>query len=306
MNAIVRLKDFAPVAREDFGFTGSKLDFVAAPRPLQIVGKAGGTLPVHSHKAIVRMTDRGPAQVGIVGSDYKLVQHAEVFGKIEDALRQNIRPDLQQGVQVRRTTSYGGAFGKAEYVFPAFADALKVSDRFPAKFGYRVVAWNSLDGSTAVGLLSGLIDFYCTNGMIAGSLIGRKLRKHTSGFNIAAFEEQITDGLTIAQEEVRWLEQLAAKPLDTDKAVAWLKAEGFSERKVEQLMAQTHRETRQRGRNLFALVSAMTYYASHGDDSAGFGIRNTGSDHGSQTLLNREIEVQQAIRSDRFRQLLAA
>jgi hypothetical protein len=310
MNQIVKLKGFSSVVTGDFGFTGSKADFKVGPRRLQIVGDnaASAPLPVVSDKAIVRMVDSRPVQLGIVGADYKIVQHVDFFGPIEDALKASIRPDLARDPQVRTLTSYHGAFVKREYVFPAFADALAGSETLKAKFGYRVVAWNSLDGSSTAGLLSGLIDFYCTNGVIAGSLIGKKLRRHTSGFDIAAFEEQIAEGLTIAQNEVRWLETLAATKLDFAKAEKFLKAE-FSERLADNLMAQVQREVPVRGRNLFALLSALTFYASHADGAAansGFGVRATGSDHAAKTLHSREVDVQKAIRSDGFRALLAA
>ena len=308
MNQIVKLKGFNAVASGDFGLQGSKADFAVKPCRLQIVGDSGNTLPVTSDKAIIRMVGDRPVQLGIVGADYEIVQHRDFFGQIEGALKESIRPDLARDPQVRTTTSYHGAFVKREYVFPAFAQALQGSEKLKATFGYRIVAWNSLDGSSAAGLLSGLIDFYCTNGVIAGSLIGKKLRRHTSGFDLKAFEEQIAEGLTVAQAEVRWLETLAAKKLDLAKAETFLKTQ-FSERLTERLMAQVAREIPQRGRNMFALLSALTFYASHADGfaaNAGFGVRDTGADHAAKTLHGREIEVQKALRSEGFRQLLAA
>ena len=307
MNAIVKLKGFQPVDSIDFGFEGCSADFPAAKRPLQAAGKTG-VLPVWSHNAVVRMIDDKPVPIGVVGADYELVQHGKFFGAIEEALRENIRPDLARDPQVRTSVSYDGAWAKREYVFPAFADALQQSETLKAKFGFRVVAWNALDGSSQASLFSGLIDFICTNGVVAGSLVNQQSRRHTSGFDIEVFKRQISEGLTVAQAEVRWLERLANTPLDMAKAEKFLKSK-FSERMTERLMAQVVRERGQRGDNLFALLSALTFYSSHADGAAetrGFGIRNTGADHAAKTLHGRELEVQSAIRSAGFRELLAA
>jgi hypothetical protein len=307
LNQIVKLADFRPVASAaDFGLEGSKVDFVAATRPLQIVGKAGGILPVDSHKAVLRMIDDKPVQLGIVGSDFKLLQHRDFFEAIEKKLRESIRPDLQRDPQVKTSVSFDGAWAKREYVFPAFAEALEQSPTLKAKLGYRVIAWNALDGSSVAGMLTGLIDFYCTNGVILGSLVGKLLRRHTSGLNLPAFEQQIAAGVGEAQKEVRYLEEVARKPLDLQKAQAFLKDAGFSERATERLIEQTQREVAVRGDNLFALVSALTYYSSHADDRAGFGVRDTGSDHVAKTLHGRELEVHGVLHSNGFRQLLAA
>lgn len=298
-------RDYAPASATDFGLVGSKADFTAVSRPLQIVGKSGSVLPVDSHKAIVRMIDGAPAQIGIVGTDYKLVQHRDFFAAIEEAITSNIRPDLQRDPLVKTQTAYDGAYVRREYVFPAFRDALKGSETLKASLGFRVIAWNSLDGSTAAGMLSGLIDFWCANGMISGSLIGKQLRRHTSGFDMEAFRHQIAVGVGQAQGEVRFLERVASSKLDMDKAETVLKAH-FSDRMAQRLLEQTQREVRARGQNAFALLSALTYFASHDDEQAGFGLRDTGADHGAKTLQSREIEVQNLIRGAGFASLLEA
>lgn len=302
MNQLVRMQGFREATPTDFALAGSDADFIARPRPLVILGKSG-TMPVHTHKAIVRMVGETPTQVGIVGADFELVQHPDYFGAIEKTLRENIRPDLQRNPQVRTRSSHDGAWVQREYVFPAFVEALEKSSSLKALFGYRVVAWNALDGSSAAGLLSGLIDGWCSNGMVYGSLVGKQLRRHTSGFSMEAFREQIRAGLTAAQEEIRWLERLADTPLDLDKAGKFLKAK-FSDRMADRLMEQVQREVPVRGQNAFALLSALTFYASHADGA--FPTRNTGADHWAKTLHGREMEVQDVIRSQGFRELLAA
>ena len=55
-----------------------------------------------------------------------------------------------------------------------------------------------------------------------------------------------------------------------------------------------------RGRNLWALYSAFTNYATYADERNGFALRNTGSDTQSKSLFMREVEVANWIKSPQF------
>jgi len=65
-------------------------------------------------------------------------------------------------------------------------------------------------------------------------------------------------------------------------------------------------EVSKRGRNVFALYSAFTNYASYADDRNGFNLRNTGKDTASQSMWARESEVTKWISTPEFKQLVAA
>jgi hypothetical protein len=287
----------------DFDLENSKLVFPVATRDLQILGKSGEVIPVETHKAVVRMVDDKPHQLGIVGADYGVLPHKRFFQTIEDTINDTIRPDLRREVKVIDAASFDGAWGRREYLFPAFAETLNISDKFNSKLGYRIIAWNSYDGSSSAGMLTGLIDFYCTNGMITGSLIGKKMRRHTSGLNPALFRETLTEAVAHVQQEVRQIEAMAATALDLATAENVLKA-SFSERRTEQLMAQVQEEIAVRGQNVFALHSALTFFASH--NSERFAVRNTGNDNVSKTLHQRELDVAKVVAGQAFQHLLAA
>ena len=65
-------------------------------------------------------------------------------------------------------------------------------------------------------------------------------------------------------------------------------------------------EVSKRGRNVFALYSAFTNYASYADERNGFNLRNTGNDTQSQSMWAREHEVTKWIATPEFKKLVAA
>jgi hypothetical protein len=81
---------------------------------------------------------------------------------------------------------------------------------------------------------------------------------------------------------------------------------GVSERKAERLFAHfQEQEAPVRGSTVYAVYSALTWYASHPEDDR-FKVRNTGNDNEAETLMRREDEVRRWTRSEPFQMLLAA
>ena len=79
-----------------------------------------------------------------------------------------------------------------------------------------------------------------------------------------------------------------------------------SERKAEKMFGLYNQEVSVRGRNVFALYSAFTNYASYADERNGFSLRNTGNDTQAISMFQREHEVSQWIESKPFKELVAA
>lgn len=283
MNIININRDF------DFGLSQSKAVFPVSTRPLMVAG-AKDALPVHTHKAVIR-TDKDGSNVrpiGIVGSDYKVMKNVDLFGSIEGSIARTMERSLMEGVQVNTEISFDGAWTKREYLFPAFKEALETSDGFKTDVGFRIIGWNSYDGSASAGVASGLIDFYCSNGMILGKMVDLAKRRHTSNFFADHFDKQISDGIGMVQHEVRMLRKMATTQLDPEVGAEILRKH-FSKRRAERMIARMEHEASVRGWNVFALHSALTYYSSHNSDE--FGIRRTGNDNVAKTLHNREAEV---------------
>jgi len=79
-----------------------------------------------------------------------------------------------------------------------------------------------------------------------------------------------------------------------------------SDRKAEKMFTLYNQEVSTRGRNVFALYSAFTNYATYADERNGFNLRNTGNDTQAVSMFQREHEVSQWISSKPFEALVAA
>ena len=78
-----------------------------------------------------------------------------------------------------------------------------------------------------------------------------------------------------------------------------------SDRKSEKMYGLYNQEVATRGRNLWALYSAFTNYATYADERNGFALRNTGSDTQSKSLFMREIEVANWVNTPQFQSVAA-
>ena len=66
-----------------------------------------------------------------------------------------------------------------------------------------------------------------------------------------------------------------------------------------------NQEVSTRGRNVWALYSAFTNYASYADERNGFNLRNTGNDTSAQSMWLREQEVAKWIDTPQFQAVAA-
>jgi hypothetical protein len=252
-----------------------------------------------THKCIVR-TDTDEI-VGVVGANYSLLPNSVYFSTIEETMRGAIPGDMWEGVQVRDSLSRAGAFCRREYVFPAYAEQLR-NTIHNTDIGLRLIAWNSYDGGTSAGLMSGLIDFYCTNGMVVGKNIASTTARHSSRMDPQVFVEPLRRSIDQTEEMVDEVRRMARTPVTSDDAIEFLE-KTFSDRRAGAMHARFLAETEQRGQNVFALLSAMTFYSSHNSEE--FPTRGREGTE-TQTLHGREIEVQRATASPAFRSLLEA
>jgi hypothetical protein len=101
------------------------------------------------------------------------------------------------------------------------------------------------------------------------------------------------------------MQEWANIPLNVDGKTfmaSIIKSENLA-KKMYELACQ---EISKRGKNVFALYSAFTNYASYADERNGFNIRNTGFDTKAETMWRREQEVAKWVSSPQFKQLLVA
>lgn len=255
----------------------SPLDFHVYERPAIYIGKDGDEYET-GYKALVRMVDDKPVSLGVVKNTYKVVQNKELFDLINDEITKAIGTN---DAHIVDKTSYHGAVSLRDYRFNHLNTLSP--DGHPIKF--RIIVQNGF-GTGAVKLYAGAIDAFCTNGMILGEY-GVTYAKHSSGLEIKKFGAAVQSSIDIFWKHKDYFAELKHMSLFYDRVRKWLN-DNFGER-LGGLLHQVYlEESRKRGPNMWALYSALTYYASH---EAFVPPRKTKNDHAASTMIERENKV---------------
>ena len=240
--------------------------------------------------------------LGAVKERYQIVQNCDLFESLAHALEDAAPARALEGAKIKPSTSYGGAQAFADIAFPSLTEDLVQARGNATALTFRLLLWNSFDGSSPVRLAAGAIDGYCSNGMIFGSydLFGKR---HTKGFSQADLEEFVGNSFLMFQRKIQELRLETFKPVELEQAEKFLK-KNFSDRRATQLLERFAVEAQERGATVWALRSALTYYASH--NSSQFSVRNTGQDSSAAVLYGRENEISSLFAGAGWRELLAA
>ncbi len=278
----------------------SELYFTAVERPLQWLDKNDGARAIDTHKVLVRPLVYGdavvPQQLAVVGEGYNLVQNQDLYQSIEDQFMSMFSSQELEGVRVNDSMSYGGRICLREYQFPNVrCDLGGVSD-----IAFRTIVKNGFGGSS-IALYTGAIDFFCTNGMIGGQFDCMYAR-HTKGLRIADVTHRVRRAIDVFYKQADIWRGWHARVITDQQAQDFFEAI-YSYRLANKLLRQYFIEQKVHGPNIWALYSAMTYYASH--DEGEFVTRKTGTDHSAVTLLKREEQVQHTVASDAWSALAA-
>lgn len=261
----------------------SPLMFTAYERPLWYEGRTGNRFNNTKHKALIRMKDDAPVCLNVVRDTYKVVQNDELFDAIHEGLRSGVTSSELRTAKIKDSISYGGALCFREYVFPDISFASPERD----KIAFRVIIQNGF-GTGSIKLLAGAIDFFCTNGLVIGEYTST-YAKHTKGLQISRFKQAVEGSVHMFWKNKDMFADLAGRKVLNDKAVlAWL-TDKFGDRLGARLHHQYLSEVQTRGRTLWAVYSALTYYSSHSNGE--FSLRNTGNDHAAATMIKRENDV---------------
>jgi hypothetical protein len=253
-------------------------------------------------KMLTRSSPDGDVYLNVVNSGYRVVENAEVLEPLQRQMINYFDPLVLEDVKIKDTISANGNVCYAEYLFPRLKHGIETSTGHKTEFGLRFVMKNTFDGKGSVTMWSGLIDFFCTNGTVMGQYdVTRK--RHSRNFNtdgfISAFEMSMTSHRQAVEKYQRYadtkvgsstkVQQLFDKLTKTNRQDQ-KRSGGLSDR----LFAQWMDEVRERGNNLFAVQSAMTHYASHGEDGR-FDLTKAGD---GGTLYKRGDEVTKWLRSN--------
>ena len=241
--------------------------------------------------------------IGIVGNDFPNEPHNKFFNTVQDVMTEKLSTYELQNADVRWRTANNNAWAMMDITLPNTKTVIG-NDKHSTEVAQRVIALRAIDGSCSNQVFFGAIDFFCTNGMIRGEH-DKVRRKNTSGFSVDRFANQLRraneDFILQTQQLNRW----ANKSLMTVDVKGFLEKLMGSDRAAEKMFSLYNQEVSVRGRNVFALYSAFTNYATYADERNGFQMRRTGNDTGAITMFKRENEVAKWISSPKFQQIAA-
>ena len=244
--------------------------------------------------------------LNVVGHGFKCASHKQFFDGVQNIMVDNI-PDAMIDSTVRWSTARNNAWAMMDIVMPNVFTTVE-TEKHSTKIGRRVIALHGVDGSCSNQVFFGAIDFFCTNGMITGDY-DKVRRKNTSNFCMDRFIQELNQSSVDFVGQVNELQEWANIELPTYSMKSWkeyLSSIMKSDRKAEKMIPLVQQEVRKRGRNVFALYSAFTNYASYADEKNGFNLRNTGRDTSAQSMWARENEVTKWISTPQFKKLVAA
>ena len=244
--------------------------------------------------------------LNVVGHGFKCASHKQFFDGVQNIMVDNI-PDAMIDSTVRWSTARNNAWAMMDIVMPNVFTTVE-TEKHSTKIGRRVIALHGVDGSCSNQVFFGAIDFFCTNGMITGDY-DKVRRKNTSNFCMDRFIQELNQSSVDFVGQVNELQEWANIELPTYSMKSWkeyLSSIMKSDRKAEKMIPLVQQEVRKRGRNVFALYSAFTNYASYADERNGFNLRNTGRDTSAQSMWARENEVTKWISTPQFKKLVAA
>jgi len=233
--------------------------------------------------------------LSVVGDKYPVIENQDILIPMENQMIEYFDPMVLNDVKIIDRISADGCRCLSEYIFPKMSREVGTSQGFRTSIGLRFILKNTLDGSSAIILYSGAIDFFCTNGMISGDYDVAKAR-HSKNFDLDGFMGTFKKSLdrfeVLMEQYQRWAD---AKLTDTVKVQQLFEKltrtntdepAKRSNTLADRLFAQYIDEVQNRGNNVFALQSAMTHYASHDDER--FPVRSNGDE---TTLFKRQEQV---------------
>ena len=280
----------APII-ELFNLEGTDLDFKIKYEDTKFTGKR-----------YVKNSVTGE-YLGIVGDKFKTINHVDYFNGIRGVIQENRLPNELDNAKVSISTARNCAFALLDITLPNVKHTITTS-KHKTVINERIIALHGIDGSCSNQVYFGAIDRYCSNGQIGGEYDYIK-RKNTSGLTRTILLNEVRNAKNNFDKRAKLMQEWANIPLNIDGKTfmeSIIKSENLA-KKMYELACQ---EISKRGKNVFALYSAFTNYASYADERNGFNIRNTGFDTKAETMWRREQEVAKWVSSPQFKSLLVA
>jgi hypothetical protein len=241
--------------------------------------------------------------IGVVGKDFTCADHTSFFNGVQEAILENLTPEETADAKVTWKDARNNAWALMDLTLPNVTAEI-VTSKQSTTIAQRIIALHGVDGSCSNQVFFGAIDFFCTNGMIRGEH-DKVRRKNTSNFSMDRFIRDLRESSQSFYAQSERLQHWARTDISTVDVKSLLE-KLMSDRKAEKMYSLYNQEVSTRGRNVFALYSAFTNYASYADERNGFNMRNTGKDTEAVSMFQREHEVSKWIETKQFKELIAA
>ena len=241
--------------------------------------------------------------IGIVGNGFTCASHGDFFRNVMDTTTQTLSDYDMEGAQINWRSAHKDGWAMMDMTLPNVTAKI-ATDKHETTLMKRIIALHGVNGTCSNTTIFGAIDFFCLNGQIRGKH-DKVMRKNTSNFSLDRFitelERSQQDFTAQAEQMQRW----ANTSLAHVNVKELLEGIMRSDRKAEKMHALYSQEAGVRGRNLWALYSAFTNYATYADERNGFNLRNTGNDTQAISMFKREIDVAGWIDTPQFQAIAA-
>ena len=239
--------------------------------------------------------------IGIVGNGFTCASHGDFFRNVMDTTTATLSDYDMEGAQINWRSAHKDGWAMMDMTLPRVTAKI-TTDKHETTLMKRIIALHGVNGTCSNTTIFGAIDFFCLNGQIRGKH-DKVMRKNTSNFSLDRFitelEKSQQDFTAQAEQMQRW----ANTSLAHVNVKELLEGIMRSDRKAEKMHTLYSQEAGVRGRNLWALYSAFTNYATYADERNGFNLRNTGNDTQAISMFKREIDVAGWIDTPQFKSL---
>ena len=241
--------------------------------------------------------------IGIVGNGFTCASHGDFFRNVMDTTTQTLSDYDMEDATINWRSAHKDGWAMMDMTLPNVTAKI-TTDKHETTLMKRIIALHGVNGTCSNTTIFGAIDFFCLNGQIRGKH-DKIMRKNTSNFSLDRFitelEKSQQDFTAQAEQMQRW----ANTSLAHVNVKELLEGIMRSDSKAEKMHTLYSQEAGVRGRNLWALYSAFTNYATYADERNGFNLRNTGNDTQAISMFKREIDVAGWIDTPQFQAVAA-
>jgi len=239
--------------------------------------------------------------IGIVGNGFTCASHGDFFRNVMDTTTETLSDYDMEGAKINWRSAHKDGWAMMDMTLPNVTAKI-ATDKHETTLMKRIIALHGVNGTCSNTTIFGAIDFFCLNGQITGDH-NKVMRKNTSNFSLDRFITELHKSQQDFTAQAEQMQRWANTSLMHVDVKVMLEGIMKSDRKSEKMYGLYNQEVSTRGRNLWALYSAFTNYATYADERNGFALRNTGSDTQSKSLFMREIEVANWVGTPQFKSL---